>query len=133
MGSPLSPVISNLYMEYFETVIIKDIKPPGMIWLRYVDDILTTWNPAWGDFDNFFNRLNNLVPSINFKVEWEKYFKWATQKKSGPPSWTFIIKELRNGYPRNQWVTCLRKISTTKNVPQPDKKRRKLGKSGGKI
>ena len=42
MGSPLSPVISNLYMEYFESVIIKDIKPEGMIWLCYVDDILAT-------------------------------------------------------------------------------------------
>ena len=72
MGSPLSPVISNLYMEYFESVIINDIKPEGMIWLRYVDDIFATWNSAWGDFDHFFNLLNNRVPSIKFKVEWEK-------------------------------------------------------------
>ena len=71
MGSPLSPVISNLYMEYFETVIINDIKPKDMVWLRYVDDILTMWNPAWGDFNDFFTRLNNLIPSIKFKVEWE--------------------------------------------------------------
>ena len=72
MGSPLSPVISNLYMEYFETVIIKDIKPKNMIWMRYVDDILTFWDNSWGDFNEFFIRLNNLVPSIKFKVEWEK-------------------------------------------------------------
>ena len=59
-------------MEYFESVIIKDIKPEGMIWLRYVDDVFATWNSAWGDFDNFFSLLNNRVPSIKFKVEWEK-------------------------------------------------------------
>ena len=68
MGSPLSPVISNLYMEYFETVIIKDVKPKDMIWMRYVDDILTYWDNSWGDFNEFFIRLNNLVPSIKFKV-----------------------------------------------------------------
>ena len=71
MGIPLNPVIANLYMEYFETEIIRPIKPKGMIWMRYVDDILTFWNPVWGDFNIFLNKLNNLVPSINFKVEWE--------------------------------------------------------------
>ena len=71
MGSPLSPVIANLYMEYFETEIIRPIKTKGMTWMRYVDDILTFWNPVWGDFSIFLNKLNNLVPSINFKVEWE--------------------------------------------------------------
>ena len=58
MGSPLSPVIANLYMEYFETVLLKDIKPNGMIWLRYVDDVFTFWDDSWGDFNIFMNNLS---------------------------------------------------------------------------
>lgn len=44
MGSPFSPVLANLYKEYFETVIINAIKPKDMLWMRYVDDILTFWD-----------------------------------------------------------------------------------------
>ena len=72
MGSSLSPVLSNLYMEYFESIILPQIKPPSMVWYRYFDDIFTVWDESWGLFDDFLNRLNSLVPSIKFKVEWEE-------------------------------------------------------------
>ena len=71
MGSNLSPVLSNLYMEYFESVLLPQIKPVEMFWVRYVDDIFACWDDSWGSFDDFFQRLNSLVPSIKFKVEWE--------------------------------------------------------------
>ena len=58
-------------MEYFETVLLPQIKPVDMIWYRYVDDIFTIWDDCWGSFDTFFQNLNSLVPSIKFKAEWE--------------------------------------------------------------
>ena len=72
MGSPLSPLLANLYMEYFETILLPPIKPPNMVWYRYVDDIFSYWDEKWGNFNDFLARLNSLVPSIKFKCEWEK-------------------------------------------------------------
>ena len=72
MGNPLSPILANLYMEYFETVLLSPIKPREMIWYRYVDDIFTYWDDRWGNFEDFFAHLNFLVPSIKFQCEWER-------------------------------------------------------------
>ena len=71
MGNPLSPILANLFMEYFEKKLLKDIAPPNLVWLRYVDDVFAVW-PSGSDFHTFFTRLNDLHPSITFKVEWEK-------------------------------------------------------------
>ena len=73
MGNPLSPVLSNLYMEFFETKFLPSILPPGVIWFRYVDDIFCIW-PVIADVKNFLLELNSLVPSIKFTYEEERDF-----------------------------------------------------------
>ena len=70
MGNPLSPVLSNLYMEFFETKFLINILPHNAKWLRYVDDVLCLW-PCNENLDSFLFRLNNLVPSIKFTLERE--------------------------------------------------------------
>ena len=70
MGNPLSPVLSNLYMEFFEKHLLPDILPPDVIWHRYVDDIVCIW-PIHHDLESFMVNLNNLVPSIKFTREIE--------------------------------------------------------------
>ena len=39
MGSPLSPILANIFMQFFEELMLKmtDIRP--LLWLRYVDDM----------------------------------------------------------------------------------------------
>ena len=37
MGSPVSPIVTNLYMEYFEKKALSTTSTPGL-WMRYVDD-----------------------------------------------------------------------------------------------
>ena len=39
MGSPVSPVIANIYMEYFESLAIPSSPPLIKWWFRYVDDV----------------------------------------------------------------------------------------------
>jgi len=43
MGSPLSPVIANFYMEDFEMKAIKQAKYKPARWYRYVDDTFVIW------------------------------------------------------------------------------------------
>ena len=73
MGNCLSPVLANLYMEYFETELLPPILPKDVkCWFRYVDDIFCIWPSALDPiFDLFLNQLNSLSPSVSFTVEWE--------------------------------------------------------------
>ena len=70
MGNPLSPVLVNIYMEMFETLLLPRIIRFNLIWYRYVDDILCLL-PSSIDPYMLLRQLNELVPSIKFKVELE--------------------------------------------------------------
>ncbi|KAJ4426021.1 hypothetical protein ANN_27648 [Periplaneta americana] len=43
MGSPLSSLISNIYMEYFEELALSTASHKPTLWLRYVDDTFIIW------------------------------------------------------------------------------------------
>ena len=40
MGSPISPILANLFLEHLETTRLFNIVPREVLWFRYVDDIL---------------------------------------------------------------------------------------------
>ena len=71
MGNALSPVISNLYMEFYETILLPKVLPPNVIWYRYVDDVICLW-PQTINPDNFLIKLNLLNPDIQFTMEREQ-------------------------------------------------------------
>ena len=59
MGSPCSPVVANIYMEYFEKRALGPELPVSFTintWLRYVDDVLTIVKK--GTHDSLLNYLN---------------------------------------------------------------------------
>ena len=69
MGSPVSAVIANLYMEEFEEQAITTASYKPKIWKRYVDDTITILDQ--NSVDNFLQHLNSQQPTIHFTMETE--------------------------------------------------------------
>ena len=70
MGSPLSPVIANIYMEHFEKLAMETAPLKPSVWLRYVDDTFVVWDHQQ-DASLFLDHINSLRPSIQFTMERE--------------------------------------------------------------
>ena len=69
MGSPLAPVLANIFMGFHESKQLNEYnlnKPK--FYLRYVDDILAAFDNEQ-DSLNFLNFLNNRHPNIKFTIE----------------------------------------------------------------
>ena len=71
MGSPLSPILANLYMEYFEKELMANIQNKPLMWLRYVDDVWAILDKEANHLD-LLNEINSLSPTIKFTVETEQ-------------------------------------------------------------
>ena len=70
MGSPVSAVIANIFMEDFEERAIASAIHKPTIWKRYVDDTFTILDRD--QVDGFLQHLNNQQPTIRFTMETEK-------------------------------------------------------------
>ena len=75
MGSPVSAVIANLYMETFEEQAIESAPFKPKIWKRYVDDTFTILDRD--RVDSFLQHLNSQQPTIRFTMENENDNKIA--------------------------------------------------------
>ena len=75
MGSPVSAVIANVYMESSEQQATFTSASKPRIWKRYVDDTFTILDR--GNVDSFLQHLNNQQPSIRFTMETENDYKLA--------------------------------------------------------
>ena len=67
MGSPISPIMANLYMEDFEIKAINTAEYPPRIWKRYVDDTFVVIDSARKK--KFLDHINNMDPHIKFTTE----------------------------------------------------------------
>ena len=91
MGSPLSPVLANIFMEYFETDFLPRILNCDITWIRYVDDIFAVV-PCSFNIDNFLELLNSVHPTIKFKVE--------VENDNSLPFLDVLVIRSHDGYPR---------------------------------
>jgi len=72
MGSSFSPLIANIYMEWFEERAIESATQKPKLWLRYVDDTFILWDKNDDELQDFLQHLNSLRPSIKFTMEKEE-------------------------------------------------------------
>ena len=67
MGSPISPIIANIFMEEFEVQALQSSPNPPSMWLRFVDDTFVI-NRA-EHIQSLLQHINNQDPHIQFTVE----------------------------------------------------------------
>ena len=67
MGSPISPIVANLYMEDFETKAISSAVHPPSIQKRFMDDTFVVIESSRKE--EFLDHINNMDPHIYFTTE----------------------------------------------------------------
>ena len=70
MGSPISAVVVNQYMESFKELALRSAPAKPQLWKRYVDDSCCIVKK--GTMEGLLSHLNSVRPSTNFTVEVEK-------------------------------------------------------------
>ena len=68
MGSPINPIVANLYMEDFEIKAINTAEYPPRIWKRYVDDTCIIIKAT--KKEGFLEQINGIDPHIQFTTEY---------------------------------------------------------------
>ena len=71
MGSPISPLVANLFMEEIEVQAISTSTTPPNLWKRYVDDTFTIIKK--NNRHSFMQHLNSIHPDIKFTCEEVRY------------------------------------------------------------
>ena len=70
MGSPLGPVLANIFMVELETSVIPNLNDKIKLWKRFVDD---TFCFAKSEYtNNILLALNSFHQNIKFTIETEK-------------------------------------------------------------
>ena len=67
MGSPINPIVANLYMESFELETIRSAPHPPYLWKRFVDDTFTIIESPHKN--EFLEHINSIDKHIQFTAE----------------------------------------------------------------
>ena len=70
MGSPVSPIVANLFMERYERQALASFPDPPKYWGRYVDDAFSIVKKV--KIEEFSLHLNSRHPSIQWTNELEE-------------------------------------------------------------
>ena len=70
MGSPLSSIVANIFMETFEKEALDTTPHAPSLWKRYVDDTFVIQEEQHKE--EFFQHVNSIDPNIKFTAETTK-------------------------------------------------------------
>ena len=73
MGSPLGPVLANIFMCAFEEKWLLNAKVSPLFWNRYVDDTFTMFHNK-DSANDFLHYLNGCHRNIKFTIECNSIF-----------------------------------------------------------
>nr|CAH8838685.1 unnamed protein product [Trichobilharzia regenti] len=69
MGSPISPIVADIFMDSWENSALNTFNPTPKIWWRYVDDTFTVLKTE--HISSFLTHINSQVEGIKFTFESE--------------------------------------------------------------
>ena len=72
MGSPLAPILADLFMVKMEQKLNRFSTNRPKVWLRYVDDVFCVFEISMEKIQEFLERINRWHPNLRFTVEFEK-------------------------------------------------------------
>ena len=72
MGSPLSQILADIFMEKFETSSLRSADLQPSLCLRYVDDTFVLWPHGRDALQDFLQHINEQHSSIKFTMEIEE-------------------------------------------------------------
>ena len=67
MGSPVSPIVANLYIEHLEREALQSAPTPPGHWFRYVDETFVIQQQT--NKQVFLDHIKSIDPATQFTVE----------------------------------------------------------------
>ncbi len=71
MGSRLSPVLANIFLEEIENTLLHLFQIPPKLYVRFVDDIFVIYDKDSFNIDEFLQLFNDQHPEINLTIKHE--------------------------------------------------------------
>ena len=105
MGSSLSQIVANLFIEDFETGALSSSPNPPRIWLRFVNDTFVIHKAE--HTQQFLSHLNSLDPNIQFTTEFpdqQGFLPFLDTLTSQGPDGTLITTVYRKPTHADQYL-----------------------------
>ena len=120
MGSCISPVIANIFMESVERAAIDSFQEPPRVCVRYVDDIFCVIKVSV--IDDFLHHINGISLTIKFTVETKENCSLAflNVKVSRNLDNTLWTNTIRNLHTQIGIYNLILTIPFTKNQQSPE-------------